>query len=103
MATFVHHVPIHPARQFTNFHENHQASRGPSRRLRRRLASRWRAQFWDPFGPFDGPADSRGAPTREAVDRPCCFQLGALGNVQTQTARAFTAAEMEKLLAMKSK
>src|SRR5262245_49611463 len=31
------------------------------------------------------------------------LNLGSLGNVQTQTARAFTATEMDKILAMKAK
>ena len=31
------------------------------------------------------------------------LHLGALGNVQTQTARAFTAAEMDKIMAMIAK
>ena len=31
------------------------------------------------------------------------LHLGSLGNVRTQTARAFTAAEMEKVLEMKAK
>jgi len=31
------------------------------------------------------------------------LHLGSLGNVQTQTARAFTAAEMEKILATTAK
>jgi uncharacterized protein with GYD domain len=56
--------------------------------------------FWT-FGPFDGLLILE-APDEE---RATAFLLhaGTLGNVQTQTARAFTAAEMDKILEMKAK
>jgi uncharacterized protein with GYD domain len=53
-------------------------------------------QFWT-FGPFDGLLVFE-APDEETVTA-VMLRLGALGNVQTQTARAFKAAEMEQILA----
>lgn len=51
--------------------------------------------FWT-LGPFDGLVvfDAPDEETATAV----MLHLGALGNVQTQTARAFRAAEMKKIL-----
>ena len=52
-------------------------------------------QFWT-FGPFDGLLVFEAADEEPAT--AALLRLGALGNVQTQTARAFTAAEMEQIL-----
>jgi uncharacterized protein with GYD domain len=53
------------------------------------------SQYWT-LGPFDGVLVFE-APADEAATA-LMLQLAARGFVQTQTARAFTAAEMEKLL-----
>jgi uncharacterized protein with GYD domain len=52
--------------------------------------------YWT-LGAFDGVLVFE-APDDETATA-LMLHLGALGNVQTQTARAFTAAEMEKILA----
>ena len=54
-------------------------------------------QFWT-LGPFDGVMVFE-APDDETATA-LMLQLGAAGNVRTQTTRAFTAAEMEKILAV---
>ena len=55
--------------------------------------------YWT-LGPFDGLLvfDAPDDETATAM----LLQLGALGNVQTTTARAFTATEMDKILAKMS-
>lgn len=55
-------------------------------------------QFWT-LGRFDGLLVFE-APNDETATA-LMLHVGSLGNVQTQTARAFTAAEMDKILAMK--
>lgn len=55
--------------------------------------------YWT-LGPFDGLLVFD-APDDEAATA-MLLQLGALGNVQTTTARAFTATEMDKILAKMS-
>ena len=57
-------------------------------------------QFWT-LGPFDGLLVFE-APDDETATA-LMLHLGALGNVQTQTARAFTAIEMEKILELTAK
>jgi uncharacterized protein with GYD domain len=56
--------------------------------------------YWT-FGPFDGVLIFE-APDDETATA-LMVHLGSLGHVQTQTARAFTSAEMEKILAMTGK
>ena len=56
--------------------------------------------FWT-LGPFDGLLVLE-APDDETATA-LMLHLGSLGNIQTQTARAFTASEMEKILEMKTK
>src|SRR5262245_33071968 len=56
--------------------------------------------YWT-LGPFDGLMVFE-APDEETATA-LVLQLGSLGNVQTQTLRAFTAAEMDKILALKAK
>jgi uncharacterized protein with GYD domain len=51
------------------------------------------------LGAFDGLLVFEAADDETAT--ALMLQLGALGNVQTTTTRAFTAAEMDKILAMK--
>jgi len=53
--------------------------------------------FWT-LGAFDGVLIFEAADEETAT--AAILHLGSLGNVQTQTARAFSAAEMEKILAM---
>jgi uncharacterized protein with GYD domain len=53
------------------------------------------AEYWT-LGPFDGLVIFE-APDEETATA-LMLQLSALGNVQTQTARAFNAAEMGKIL-----
>jgi uncharacterized protein with GYD domain len=53
--------------------------------------------YWT-LGAFDGLLTFE-APDDETATA-LMLHLGSLGNVQTQTARAFTAAEMDKILAM---
>jgi uncharacterized protein with GYD domain len=53
--------------------------------------------FWT-LGAFDGLLIFEAADEQTAA--AALLQLGSLGNVQTQTARAFNSAEMEKILAM---
>src|SRR5262245_35594413 len=57
-------------------------------------------QFWT-LGPFDCLVVFE-APDEETATA-LMLNLGSLGNVHTQTTRAFTATEMEKILAMKTK
>jgi uncharacterized protein with GYD domain len=54
-------------------------------------------QFWT-LGPFDGVIIFEAPDDQTAT--ALMLQLGAQGNVQTQTARAFTATEMDKILAV---
>ncbi len=61
----------------------------------KKMGARVTAQFWT-LGPFDGLVVLE-APDEETATA-LLLQLGSLGNVQTQTARAFTATEMEKIL-----
>lgn len=56
--------------------------------------------FWT-MGAFDGFLVFE-APDDESATA-LMLHIGSQGNVQTQTARAFTATEMEKILAMKVK
>ena len=56
--------------------------------------------FWT-MGAFDGFLVFE-APDDESATA-LMLHVGSQGNVQTQTARAFTATEMEKILAMKAK
>lgn len=56
--------------------------------------------FWT-LGPFDGLLIFE-APDEETATA-LMLQLGSLGNVQTQTSRAFTAAEMDQILELKAK
>ncbi len=56
--------------------------------------------YWT-LGSFDGVLILE-APDDETATA-VMLRLGSLGNVQTQTARAFTAAEMEKILAATGK
>ena len=53
--------------------------------------------FWT-LGVFDGVLIFEAADEETAT--AAILHLGSLGNVQTQTARAFSAAEMEKILAV---
>jgi uncharacterized protein with GYD domain len=52
--------------------------------------------FWT-LGAFDGVLIFEAADEETAT--AAVLQLGSLGNVQTQTGRAFNTAEMEKILA----
>jgi uncharacterized protein with GYD domain len=54
--------------------------------------------YWT-LGPFDGLVLFE-APDDETATA-LMLQVASLGNVQTQTSRAFTSAEMDKILAMK--
>jgi uncharacterized protein with GYD domain len=56
--------------------------------------------YWT-LGTFDGVIVFEAADDEAAT--ALMLYLGSLGNVQTQTARAFTAAEMEKILERKAK
>jgi uncharacterized protein with GYD domain len=56
--------------------------------------------FWT-LGPFDGLLIFE-APDEETATA-LMLQVGSQGNVQTQTARAFTATEMDRILEMKAK
>jgi uncharacterized protein with GYD domain len=56
--------------------------------------------FWT-FGPFDGLLIFEAADEETAT--ALMLHVGSLGNVHTQTARAFTSAEMDKILEMKVK
>jgi uncharacterized protein with GYD domain len=58
------------------------------------------ASYWT-LGAFDGLIVFQ-APDEETATA-AMLHLGAQGNVRTQTARAFDAAEMEKILAQASK
>ncbi|HJZ56522.1 MAG TPA: GYD domain-containing protein [Gemmataceae bacterium] len=55
----------------------------------------WALGAFDGVLIFDAPDDETAA--------GLMLELAALGNVQTQTARAFTAAEMEKILSVQGK
>ena len=56
--------------------------------------------FWT-LGAFDGLLVFEADDDETAT--AFLLHLGSLGNVQTQTARAFTAAEMEKILAVSAR
>lgn len=56
--------------------------------------------FWT-LGPFDGVLIFE-APNDETATA-LMLHIGSLGNVHTQTARAFSAAEMDKILALTTK
>ena len=56
--------------------------------------------FWT-LGPFDGVLIFEA--TDEQTATALMLHIGSLGNVHTQTARAFTAAEMDKILALTTK
>jgi uncharacterized protein with GYD domain len=56
--------------------------------------------YWT-LGAFDGALIFEASSDEAAT--ALMLQLATLGNVQTQTARAFTEAEMEKILAHKAK
>ena len=58
-------------------------------------------EFYWTLGRFDGVV-ILDAPDEETVTA-LMLQIGSLGNVQTQTARAYKAAEMEKILKKMSK
>jgi len=58
------------------------------------LGNYWTLGKYDGFLVFEAPDDE----TAAAVG----LKLGVAGNVQTSTTRAFTAAEMEKILAKKT-
>jgi uncharacterized protein with GYD domain len=60
-----------------------------------RLGVKVTGQYWT-LGAFDGLIICE-APDEEAVTA-AMLQLGSLGNVRTQTARAYDAAEMQKIL-----
>jgi len=66
----------------------------------RKMGCKITDQFWT-LGPFDGLVVFE-APDEETATA-LMLHLGSLGNVQTQTARAYTAAEMEKILATTAK
>lgn len=55
------------------------------------------AQYWA-LGAFDGLIVCEAA--NEEIATAALLHLGALGNVRTQTARAYSAAEMQKILGM---
>lgn len=63
----------------------------------KKLGCKVKEVYWT-LGPFDGVLIFE-APDDETATA-FMLHLGSLGNVQTQTARAFTAGEMEKILIM---
>jgi uncharacterized protein with GYD domain len=63
--------------------------------MARKKGAKVKDVYWA-LGPFDGLLIFD-APDDEAA-ASLMLELAALGNVHTQTARAFTAAEMEKIL-----
>jgi uncharacterized protein with GYD domain len=66
----------------------------------RRLGAKITDVFWT-MGRFDGLLIFE-APDEETATA-LMLHIGAKGNIHTQTARAFTAAEMEKILATTAK
>jgi uncharacterized protein with GYD domain len=66
----------------------------------RKLGAKVRDVYWT-MGAYDGLLVFE-APDDETA-AALTLHVGALGNVQTQTSRAFTAAEMEKILAQSAK
>ena len=66
----------------------------------RKLGGKVTHEFWT-LGAFDGVVIFE-APDDDTATA-LMLRLGSLGFVQTQTARAFTAAEMEKILAAAAK
>jgi uncharacterized protein with GYD domain len=63
----------------------------------KKLGCKVTGTYWT-FGDFDGVLLFE-APDDDTATA-LMLRLGALGNVRTQTARAFTAAEMEKIVAL---
>jgi inorganic pyrophosphatase len=83
------------------YHGFHEASELPAHRLNmlRQMGVKVTDVFWT-LGVFDGLLLFEAADDETAT--AFLLHVGALGNVHTQTARAFNAAEMEKILAMKA-
>jgi uncharacterized protein with GYD domain len=98
MATFVTTIKFTP-QGITNIQDTTKraaALKGSAKKLGVKVTD----IFWT-LGPFDGLLVFE-APDDETATA-LMLQVGSLGNVQTQTARAFTAAEMDKILEMKAK
>ncbi len=66
----------------------------------RKLGIKVTSQYWT-LGSFDGVLIFEAADDETAT--AFLLHLGSLGNVKTQTGRAFTAAEMEKILGIMTK
>ena len=62
-----------------------------------KLGAKVTGQYWT-LGAFDGVIVLEAAD--EATATAALLHLGALGNLRTQTARAFDAAEMQKILGL---
>jgi len=98
MPTFIATITFTP-QGMANIHET-TVRAAALKAAARKVGVKVRDIFWT-LGPFDGLLvfESPDEETATAL----MLQLGAHGNVHTQTARAFTAAEMEKIVQAKSR
>ena len=98
MATFVATIKF-TQQGISGIHETTQraaALKSAAKKMRAKITN----IFWT-LGPFDGVLIFE-APDDETATA-LMLHIGSLGNVCTQTARAFTAAEMDKILALMNK
>jgi uncharacterized protein with GYD domain len=94
MATFVTTIKFTP-QGMTNIQDTCKRA-ADLKAAAKKMGAKVTGQYWT-TGPFDGLLVFEAPDDDTAV--ALMLHLGALGNVQTQTARAFSAAEMEKILA----
>jgi uncharacterized protein with GYD domain len=98
MATFITTTKFTP-QGVTNFQDT--CKRAASfKAAAKKMGCKVTSTYWT-FGAFDGVLIFE-APDDETATA-LMLHLGSLGNVQTQTARAFTAPEMEKIMATTGK
>jgi len=98
MATFVTTIKFTP-QGITNIHDTTRRA-AALKASAKKLGVKVTDILWT-LGPFDGLVVFE-APDGETATA-LMLHVGSLGNVQTQTARAFRATEMEKILEMKAK
>ncbi len=97
MATFITTVQF-TSQGITKIQDTRQRSE-EFRATAQKMGVEVKEVYWT-MGPFDGLLVFEAADDETAT--AAMLQLGSLGNVQTQTCRAFTADEMEKILAKKA-
>ena len=95
MATFITSVTF-TQQGITNFRDTCKRAEA-FKTAAKKIGVKVTNEFWT-LGAFDMLLILEAA--NEETATATLLQLGSLGNVRTQTARAFNAAEMEKILAM---